>query len=159
MDVLNALLFNIQTIASIPKGKRISTAKEFIILDEESIIQGLWRWRYNDSRDKAVLLICREVRIVIEISNRIMDSRGLYNVDVAPEPNNDDIIVIAKKSTRSIRVEELKKIRNYLHACVVGINNLCETYDTDANVTGHLAPLVVEIDVHVASVSELLLRM
>ena len=154
MDILNNLLFNIQTIASIPKGKKISTAKEFIVIDEESVVQGLWRRRYNDSRYKAVSLICREVHIVIEISTRIMDSRSLYNIEVIKEPIDD--LLLVQKSTRLLRIKELKKIRNSLRACVYGIDNLCETYNADANVVGHLNPLVVEIEKHVTLITELL---
>ena len=157
MNVIDNLLFNIGTIASVPKGKRISTTKEFIAIEEESLTQGIWRWRNVEDRYKAARLICREIRILMEISNRIMDSRSLYVHEPVVE-NPDDIMVASRKTERALRVEEIKKIREGLQSSIIGIDNLCETYDGDANVTGLLLPLIKEIAIHVGTITELLLR-
>ncbi len=134
MNILDKLLYNLKTISCIPKGKRISTAKEFIVIEDESMIQGYYRWKNSDSRDKATNRICNEIRTVLIIATYIMESRTLY----LPKDNTD--------STKEKRIEELKKIRISLLGVCQGINNLSMTYEEDANVVGNLVPLVGEID-------------
>lgn len=149
MNVLDKLLFNLQTIAGIPRGRRISTAKEFIILDEDSIFQPLWRRAAADGRDKTVREICRIVRTTITLSNYIMESRYIFG---------SDSIESVDLQKRSVRICELKKIRESLSESVRGIDNICETYSEDADVIGNLRPIIEEIDAHVSVIIKFLSR-
>jgi hypothetical protein len=150
MDILECLMFNLQTIASIPKGRRISTAKEFIVIDEDSALQPWRRWRAGDSRDKGVLAVCKEVRTIIKLSEFISESKYLFIEadNDAPDENSTE--------ERDYRLNSLKKICNGLSDAGIGIDNLCETYICDANVIAHLKPLVSEMANHVAKLTKLL---
>jgi hypothetical protein len=162
MDVLEKLLFNLQTIASIPKGKRISTAKEFIIIDEDSVLQPVLRWRAGDTRDKAVQAICREVRTTIKLSEYIMESRYIYLENDTPTiTDNCDIAVTVVRpiSKRDERINEVKRIRSNLSEANYGIDNICETYCDDANVLAYLKPLIGEISDHVSKITKLLIEL
>ncbi len=77
MTVLEKLLFNLQTLAAVPKGKRICTTKEFINIEDDSVIQGFWRWKNADSRDKAIKCISKEIHTIIMISLYILESKYL----------------------------------------------------------------------------------
>lgn len=133
MNTLDKLLFNLQTIANIPKGGRLNTTKEFIGLEEETLLQGFWR-RYNaDSRDKAVAAICREVRTVIMIANYVVES-----VHIVGDNDQSDM--------RNRRYIEIKKIGFCLTGASRGISNICQTYSADSDVIGNLAPLIEEIN-------------
>lgn len=133
MDILDKLLYNLQTIANIPKGRRISTAKEFIRIDTDSPFQGIWRWKRVDSRDKAMQAIGREVRTVIVISKYIMESHLLTCADARFAAARDE------------RINELKKIHHGLLEANRGIDNICQTYHDDANIGASLKPLIGEI--------------
>ena len=147
MDILDCLMFNLQTIASIPKGRRISTAKEFIVIDEDSALQPWRRWRAGDSRDKGVLAVCKEVRTIIKLSEFISESKYLFIESDTADNNTEE---------RDYRSNTLKKICNGLSDAGIGIDNLCETYICDANVIAHLKPLVSEMANHVAKLTKLL---
>lgn len=143
MSVLDNLLFNLKTISSIPKETRIKTSTDFITFDEETALQFYRRWRDGESRYKAVKDICHEIRTIIEISSRIMESKFLNNAHDSP---------IFKEK----RINELKLIAASLEASIGGIDNLCETYVNDQNVRGPLEPLIKEIITHISEIKSLL---
>jgi hypothetical protein len=59
---------------------------------------------------------------------------------------------------RDIRISELKKIKAGLSDANNGIDNLCETYNDDANVLAYLNQLMSEIDEHVNKIRSLLIQ-
>jgi hypothetical protein len=61
MDPIDKLLYDLQTISSLTAGQKISTLKEFIVVENEYLLQGLVRWRYDDSRDKTLAVIRNKV--------------------------------------------------------------------------------------------------
>jgi hypothetical protein len=153
MNVLDKLLFNLHTIAGVPKGKRIGTTKEFIIIEEESPMQGFWRWKYSDSRDKAASCICREVRTIIVMAQYLLESKYLVGIEATAPPASEgssrpvqNISAQDFLSERTSRLLNLKKIRLSLIGAAVGVNNICQTYEIDANFAGNLRPLVAEIN-------------
>ncbi len=136
MNVLDKLVFNLQTIATIPKGRRIGTAKEFLIVEGESPMASFWRWKNAESRDKAVTAICKEVRTTIAFAEYILEI-----MHIIPQlPGGEYVSETYKKHSADV-----KKIYEALLGAVIGINNLCSTYDADADVSGHLHPLISEI--------------
>lgn len=162
MNVLNKLLFNLNTIAKISKGERISTAKEFIVKDEESILQPVLRWRAGDTRDKAVQVICKEVQTTIALSNFIMESKFLYlESELDNTDESCDIAVEVNKSItkRDERIKSLKHIRCGLIDANYGIDNICQTYEDDANVLAHLKPIIGEINDHISVLTSVLISL
>jgi hypothetical protein len=139
MNVLDKTLFNLHTISTIPVGKRISTAKEFITIDETNTGQWFWRWLAGDSRAKAIIAICREVHFTIAISQYIVESMDILKSLSGNEQVN---------GIYSARVKDLRKIHRDLSGAVQGVKNLCETYRGDADVLGHLSPLIDESTAH-----------
>ncbi len=175
MAVLEKLLYNLRTLAAIPKGRRIGTTKEFIVIEEDSPMQGVWRWKNSDSREAARKCICREVQTTITLAAYAMESIYLVkslppaapsapttlaskdkeHYTLAPKGDNssdcDDVAL-----AREVRIENLKKIRAALLMASVGINNICQTYETDANFAGHLRPLLVDINNCTATITTLM---
>jgi hypothetical protein len=133
MSVLDKLLLNLQTIADIPRFGRIGTTKEFLIVEENTPLQGVWRRMNADSRDRAVILVCREVRTTIALVRYLSESRYLDE-----RPPGSPVLA-------SQRIEELTHARNTLQSAIKGINTLCQTYSADADVFGRLQPLIGEI--------------
>jgi hypothetical protein len=141
MELLDKLLFNLQTLSTVPKGKRISVCKEFLVIEDDSILQGAWRWKNGDSRDKAVAYICREIRTVILLASYIAESYHLY------DPESPQYFA---------RADELRRVRVALDHASGGIDNLCITYNSDANVVGNLVPLCKEISNCTGMIAQLL---
>ena len=132
MNTLDKLLYNLTTIGSINKGCRINTTKDFITIEELSIVQGFWRWKNADSRDKAVKLITREVHTVISIVNLMAESQQYIEKITDPEK-------------ALLRRDDLRRIVKILLGTIGGINNICQTYAGDVNVSGCLSPLIQAI--------------
>lgn len=151
MDVLDKLLFDLHTIASIPSGKRISTAKEFIVIDDDSPIQGFWRWKAADDRYKAVRAICERVCTTTLIAKLLFESKYFNIAEGVNNEKNDK-----NDEKYSERVNNLKQIYAHLIACKGGINNLQHTYENDADVVGHLSPAVIELDKCVQDIKKFL---
>lgn len=135
MNTLDKLLFNLEIIASIPSGKRIVTNKEFIDIDADSAFQGVWRWKSGDGRDRAVQIICKEIRTAILIAGCMRESYYFMDLDF-----NDEQWVI-----RTCRIIDLKKIRFGLVRAIYGVSSLCTTYSEDPNTLANLRLLPVEI--------------
>lgn len=163
MDILDKLLFNLNTIANIPKNSRISTSREFIVIDNESLLQPIMRWRDNDTRDKSVEVIKREVKTTIKMASYIMESKWLFVDNEDNEDtnngNNSDHSDNANDNIRNERIAELKKIRKALKNSKIGINNLCITYICDANIIAGLKPIIVEIDQCFNNITSLLIEL
>lgn len=143
MDRMDKLLFNLHTIASVPSGRRISTAKEFITIEDEGPLQGVWRWKAADTRDKAACAINNEIRTVILLTKYIIESRYLSGEHVR-SPESQERIAI------------LRRVRTACASTIVGIDNICRTYAEDANVIAQLRPLVDEIISCVEDIEKLL---
>lgn len=141
MEIIDKILFNLQTISSISKGDKISIAKEFITITDNSVFQPFYRKINGDDRDKSVIKITQEIETAIFISELIIESNFL-----------------ATKLTKyHQRVAELKKIYSGLSLAVNGINNICDTYFDDANVVAHLTHLISKIRICCRSIKNTLL--
>lgn len=162
MDTINGVLFNLRTIANIEQGKKLSTAKEFITIDDNSTFQWWRRGCSGDSRDRTVNAICKDIRFAITIANLTMESRHLYGPQICgmDETENFDVMNNEKNySVREERIQQLKKIRDTLSSLHHGIDNICTTYKMDADVDGHLRPLKEEIDACCQNIVKLLITL
>ena len=125
MNVLDSLIYNLQTVASVRKGMKIVTGKQFLATEEESALQFYWRWKTAENRDKVVTAICKEIRTTIYLAE-------LLNEIVAMNPKSE-------------KKEDLGRVKIALIAAINGIDSTRATYETDANLIGTLRPLVEEI--------------
>lgn len=135
MDYLDKILYNLQTLANIPRGAKLITGREFIDIDkEEGLRQSLLRaWRC-ESRER-----------------NIADVRGLIEVSVLVS----DLLIESRNRTE--RADSLRTIAMRLYESKAGIVNLCNTYN-DANISGQLEPLLWLIDEQVQKIAQALSR-
>lgn len=99
MDFLTKNLFNLRAIGDIPRGQKINTRGECLSAEKESTFQ--WIKRLSDGRSKVFRDINRYVSTVIEISNRIMESR--YFTKERAGANETTIIADARGKNDGIR--------------------------------------------------------
>jgi len=147
-SILDCYLSNLHTIGSIQSGQKISTAKKFIVVDEDSIFQWWYRGRRGDCGDKSTEVIKREVYTVLEILQAKMESKYL----IAGNNHHD----VRDSQKRRMRIDELKKIRLSLTVCKPGIKNISDTYRNDENITAPLRRLMEEIQSNLDELSRLL---
>lgn len=164
MDTLGKLLFNLKTIACIPKGARITTAQEFINIEEESTLQPVWRTLSRDSRSKNIALVQQVVDFTILFSDLMMESKYLFLENITIETLSECCDVVfggaqPAPSERERRITKLKEIACLLDESRIGIENLIETYVDDANVLAILNPLLEKIDTHVNKMYKALMGM
>lgn len=151
MTVIDKLIFNVSRIGEIPRGKRINTSKEFITVEEDSMIQGIKRWIQADSRDKTIAYIVKEVQTAVLIVSLTSESQFLF-----ANTNDKEFVATHMSVTYNKRIETLKKFRQALEGSVIGIENICHTYEQDSVVSGNLIPLITEISVCVTEINKLL---
>ena len=147
MDALNRTLFNLKTIGGVTKGKKIGTTREYVVVEGDSILQGLFRWWASDGRDRAVEVVCREITNAAEFARLLSESKHISaNADHAPSTETNQ------------RLTDLRAIAKRLTKCVDGINNLCETYEADANTVARLRSLLGQIEIISAGIAMTLVR-
>jgi hypothetical protein len=165
MNPIEKLLFDLQTIGSIPKGRRITTAKEFINIEDESMLQPLWRTIARDSRDKSIEVVQKTIELVICFSDLMLESKYLYmeyGISIENMTESCDIVfggAAPLQTERDKRIKKIKEIVALLDNARPGIENLCETYVDDANSVASLQPLMGKIDDHVNKISRVLIEM
>ncbi len=134
------LIHNLTTISLIPRGGRISTSKEFIVIEEDAMLQGWWRRVNAESRTRAVDVVVRDVTTATTI------------VDLMCE------IVLCNSPRKNEYMKLLSKFADVMAAAVHGIVNLCATYAADADVSGHLAPMITDLNRCSAAARETIVR-
>lgn len=146
-DVLGITLMNLKTLGEIQKNTKVSTNKDFLVVDEQTLTSGLSRWRNDDSREKTVKRIHSEVNNAISHSNWIIESRWLSK-DLAKH----------ELYLRHARLKLLMEIRQALQSASSGISALCITYANDANTTNPLKIISTAIAAHMTVLIETIER-
>jgi hypothetical protein len=119
MELLDDLLYDLKTLAEVKKNSRISTAKDHITIEPDTMFQWLWRLRASDGRDKSIKAISNLVKTTIEYADKILESKYLL----------DEYDTVEKAN----RIAALHKIYDALTIALPGIRNLCATYNDDAD--------------------------
>lgn len=132
METLDKILYQLKTIARIQKNAKISTDKEFIVVESASVFQWLYRWNANESRNKALNKITEIISTAICLSTIMMEVPG------------------------EIHLSNIKKIKERLMYARHGVENLCETYRDDADFIGKIRPTVSKIILHLEKMDEYL---
>lgn len=111
-SALDKVLFNLNTLASCPRGGKIVSTYEYIVIESSTLWQGLGRgWRV-DSKERAATRIGADVALAVEFATLMMENPAAH-------------------------VEKLKNILSGLRAAAIGVDRLCSTY---AGYESFLAP-------------------
>lgn len=140
MDMIDQLIFNIQTLSNLPKNKRINSTKEFLYVEEDSVLQGVNRWYCGESRDRSIQYIIREINLLIEMSKFMMES-----IYINPPYGG-------LNEMYQYRISQLQRIYDVLTGAIHGTTNLIYTYD-DTNVTAKLQYIQNVISIHLEQIN------
>lgn len=143
-DFVEKNCIDLRTVARIQIGDRLNTTREFMTIDEPTMLRGAWRRYEGDDRDRAVWAICRAVNGLVIVAAMLFESRFLVSESLevvgllpAPMPISDE--------QRMSRLCLLKKIRLVLLAAKPGLVKFCATY-SDPNIDSRIVPLQESID-------------
>ena len=148
MDAFDRLLFNLNTIGSIAKGRRIDTSQPILNFEPESALQFAWRAIKRDSRYRLIDIIGNIIKDAILVSDLLLDSKYLILEPVEGDSNPIDIcdiVIVNKKPTVIPRDECINKIKRLMEELTHsghGVSNLIETYAGDRVVLVGLEPIL-----------------
>ncbi len=117
MDTVEKLLYELKTISEIQKNTKISTYKEFIVIESNSMFQWAYRWRYGDSRNATTTHIANIIDTVITVVTLMLEN---------PKKHGDTLRTFLER----------------LRAGHIGMTNLCDTYKEDQDFIGNIRPVI-----------------
>lgn len=140
MSTLKKLIYNLNTISNIPRGRRVRTTGDLISIDDDTPLQGLWRWISSEGRDRTVKFICNEIRYAILLSKYMMAA----------------ISTTTNAAEKDELCSDLKALMESLNRTPAGIENICWTYKNDTQVEWNMDNLKNEISDCLTSIRECL---
>lgn len=123
-DIVSRLVFELNIVASVSEGQRISTTdNECLNISDESIGTSLSRWRYGDSRERLIVAIEYRISLAYRLCCDLIESRymAIY-ADSSSRPTPD---VVSKYTDRKT---QLHRLINVLTKLPRGLETLSKTY-------------------------------
>ena len=115
-------LINLKVLALLEKNQKISINDNLIVIDYNTLFQGLRRWRYESNREKTIIFI----------------DNLINNLDT------DYKKLIKKKNTVSNN-KLINTIQLYLRNCIDGLENMKYTYKDDKENSNKLDNIILKI--------------
>ena len=116
------LLINLKVLALLEKNQKISVTGDLIIIDYNTLFQGIRRWWYESNREKSIIFI----------------DTLINNVDSTYKQ------LIRKKNTVSNN-RLINTIQLYLRNCIDGLENMKHTYKDDTENINKLDDIILKI--------------
>jgi hypothetical protein len=142
MDLLDDLLYDLKTLGEVKKNSRISTARDHITIEPESMFQPIWRLSSRDGRDKSIKTIDILIKTTIEFADKTLESKFLLDEYDTPE--------------KAARITSLHKIYEALTIALPGIRNLAATYNDDADAQYKFNKIISAIDAELLKLKNIL---
>jgi hypothetical protein len=124
MEGLEDLLYDLNTLGTVRINDRINTAEDHLVIEQASILQGIWRWKSQDNRKRTINTISKLAMTIIAVSDSIVESKYLAIEDIAD---------VEFTLERISRVKNLESIHDAIKCALVGLRNLSLTYESDAD--------------------------
>jgi len=127
-DVVEKTLFELDIIAKIGKGQKISASDSACInITEKTFVAGMTRWANGDSRDRLMPIIEMRVNTANFIVKMMLESRHL---DIYNEELN---IRVSEEMAKlyEVRVHQAGRLTSGISKVTEGLTNLSHTYYDD----------------------------
>ena len=136
-NILNFFYTNLDTIARIKEGNKLYiNADNSINIDEPYMFQGIWRYCYNVSRKDAIHILTKLFNDIEIYFNAIyvknIGNDGKMNINNIVKFNEDDY-------------NSFTTIISKLELGITGIENLKNTYSSDAMTCNELDKIISKI--------------
>ncbi len=138
------LLINLNIISKIaPKDKIYVTNEGFISIDNSTMIQGMVRFIYNNSRSKSISNLSNFYASVFSTIDAIYSSHSKC-------PNSQEF---AHDTTGE------STLLSYLRKSITGVENLKQTYGEDVVITSKLDIIIDNINMYTGKLEHVLKRL
>lgn len=138
MSLLDKIYINLKIISKIQEnGKLTTTNPGQITLEEQTLLNALWRTLSGDSRKNTVAFLQQLLNNVDITTNNLIRSPYFHNFDTADMYQVNEHHAIH---------ENLKKLSQELQNSRNGIVNLHITYNEDASISAKLEEIMGRID-------------
>lgn len=131
--IADNILINLNIISKIaPKDKIYVTEEGYISIDNSTIIQGVVRFLYNNSRSKSISNLSNFFSNVFETIDSICD------IQLCDSKSRD-------KEVNNYSITGENTLLSYIRKSVPGIENLKQTYSNDVVITSKLDIIIDNI--------------
>ena len=138
MSLLDKIYINLKIISKIQENGKITTTNPGqITLEEQTLLNALWRTLSGDSRKNTVAFLQQLLNNVDVTTNNLIRSPYFHSF----EPS--DMYQINEHNTI---MEQLKKLSQELRNSKNGVANLHITYNDDASIAAKLEEIMGRID-------------
>lgn len=142
LEDIRVIKINLEIISNIKKGDKLQYHDGRFYTDEWNYFQPLIRWYNNDTRIKTVT----ELYTLIENVFKIIDRKSILNNYYEP--------ILKEMKLTDNNDRELMEIIDGLNKCIIGINNLKETYKNDIRISELLNILIEKIEIRIKKNNE-----
>lgn len=138
MSLLDKIYINLKIISKIQENGKITTTNPGqISLEEQSLVNALWRTLSGDSRKNTVAFLQQLLNNVDVTANSLIRSPHFHSFDT------NDMYQI---NEHNMILEQLKKLSQELRGSKNGVANLHITYNEDASISAKLEEILGRID-------------
>lgn len=149
--MIQNILINLNILSKIKPYDKIYISKDNIItIEYNSILQGIYRFFYNNNREKNLTNLILFYQSVYYSIDELLNSQYLTldNIINYIKEENDDFNKV---------FNNLTKIKHYLILSIDGINNLKKTYHGDIVTDSKLDIIITNCELYIDKISKKLL--
>lgn len=134
--VLEKIVFELDSIASVTRGKRVSTVDGLCLgVLDDTYLNSIYRSFYRDSRNRLIPYIEQKIQTAAAFAERLLESKYLSVYESTVAPSEEAANMFNK------RLEQANKLLQSIHAVPKGLKCLAETYIDDKNAVYQLQQL------------------
>lgn len=120
---MDDILINLNIISKIkPYDKIYINKNNLITIEYNTLLQGLFRFLYNNNREKNINNLNNFYKTVFNVIDDLLNSPYINNYNTDLELDDDEFFKT---------FNNFKKLSHYLELSLVGLNNLKQTYNDD----------------------------
>lgn len=146
------ILINLNIISKIkPNDKIFMNGENFIQIENDSIVQGILRFLYNNSRCKNISNLNNFYNSVFTNIHDLINSKYL----TLYTNNNDMLVNICDAENEQFHhvCTELKEIKHYISLSINGLENLKQTYASDILTVSKIDIIISSIESNIGKIS------
>lgn len=126
--VLEKMVFELDAISSVTRGKRVSTVDGLCLgVLDDTLANSFYRSLHRDSRNRLLPYIEQKVQTAAALVERVLESKYLTAYDGIAMPTEEYANMFNK------RLEQANKLLQAIHSVPKGLKSLAETYVDDKN--------------------------
>lgn len=146
-EMLRWIKISLRILAKVKPNGRINTRGKTIVIEKDSLFQGMWRFWNSDSRIESVESVRSIVTLATELSQLIVGQKVFLDFGEAKvtERNLFDF---------KVQCNQLLEIGHDMQASIEGIKNLMIGYKNDERVVAEFEMMILKILQEVDSIEK-----